>query len=131
MRLIFCILIFQNGFCFRYHEAGDKAKTKVLELLRGLSAELQTKINILVFASMLLVIAKALFGHVRLVLDNLTSAKTISNYFFFFASFCIVIGIFDNCVKPSVLSQCIRNVTRYPSSFSNMSSLSLDPGKIV
>ncbi|KAL3626495.1 DNA mismatch repair ATPase msh1 [Castilleja foliolosa] len=48
----------------RYHEAGDKAKAKVLELLRGLSAELQTKINILVFASMLLVIAKALFGHV-------------------------------------------------------------------
>ncbi|KAL2230155.1 UNVERIFIED_CONTAM: DNA mismatch repair protein MSH1, mitochondrial [Sesamum indicum] len=48
----------------RYHEAGDRAKTKVLELLRGLSAELQTKINILVFASMLLVIAKALFGHV-------------------------------------------------------------------
>ncbi|KAL0376835.1 UNVERIFIED_CONTAM: DNA mismatch repair protein MSH1, mitochondrial [Sesamum calycinum] len=48
----------------RYHEAGDRAKTKVLELLRALSAELQTKINILVFASMLLVIAKALFGHV-------------------------------------------------------------------
>ncbi|KAL8483217.1 hypothetical protein ACS0TY_026049 [Phlomoides rotata] len=48
----------------RYHEAGNKAKTKVLELLRGLSAELQTNINILVFASMLLVIAKSLFGHV-------------------------------------------------------------------
>ncbi|KAL0287223.1 UNVERIFIED_CONTAM: DNA mismatch repair protein MSH1, mitochondrial [Sesamum angustifolium] len=48
----------------RYHVAGDRAKTKVLELLRALSAELQTKINILVFASMLLVIAKALFGHV-------------------------------------------------------------------
>ncbi|KAJ9700817.1 hypothetical protein PVL29_006235 [Vitis rotundifolia] len=48
----------------RYHEAGDKAKARVLELLRGLSAELQTKINILIFASMLLVIAKALFAHV-------------------------------------------------------------------
>ncbi|KAB1209622.1 DNA mismatch repair protein MSH1, mitochondrial [Morella rubra] len=48
----------------RYHEAGAKAKAKVLELLRGLSAELQSKINILVFASMLLVIAKALFAHV-------------------------------------------------------------------
>ncbi|KAG6395271.1 hypothetical protein SASPL_145913 [Salvia splendens] len=48
----------------RYHEAGDKAKRKVLELLRELSVELQTKINVLVFASMLLVIAKALFGHV-------------------------------------------------------------------
>ncbi|XP_022873174.1 DNA mismatch repair protein MSH1, mitochondrial isoform X4 [Olea europaea var. sylvestris] len=48
----------------RYHEAGEKAKSKVLELLRELSTELQTKINILVFASMLLVIAKALFGHV-------------------------------------------------------------------
>ncbi|KAK4478239.1 hypothetical protein RD792_017522 [Penstemon davidsonii] len=48
----------------RYFEAGNKAKSKVLELLRGLSAELQTKINILVFASMLLVIAKALNGHV-------------------------------------------------------------------
>ncbi|XP_010264853.1 PREDICTED: DNA mismatch repair protein MSH1, mitochondrial isoform X2 [Nelumbo nucifera] len=48
----------------RYHEAGDKAKATVLALLRGLSAELQDKINILVFASMLLVIAKALFSHV-------------------------------------------------------------------
>ncbi|KAH9764020.1 DNA mismatch repair protein MSH1 [Citrus sinensis] len=48
----------------RYHEAGAKAKAKVLELLRGLSSELQTKINILVFASMLLVIGKALFAHV-------------------------------------------------------------------
>ncbi|CAN1279040.1 DNA mismatch repair protein MSH1, mitochondrial [Linum perenne] len=48
----------------KYHEAGEKAQSKVLELLRGLSAELQTKINVLVFASMLLVIAKALFAHV-------------------------------------------------------------------
>ncbi|CAL5347515.1 unnamed protein product [Camellia sinensis] len=48
----------------RYHEAGAKAKARVLELLRALSAELQAKINILVFASMLLVIAKALFAHV-------------------------------------------------------------------
>ncbi|XP_050374401.1 DNA mismatch repair protein MSH1, mitochondrial isoform X1 [Argentina anserina] len=48
----------------RYHEAGAKAKTKVLELLRELSSDLQAKINILVFASMLLVIAKALFAHV-------------------------------------------------------------------
>ncbi|XP_057772125.1 DNA mismatch repair protein MSH1, mitochondrial isoform X2 [Salvia miltiorrhiza] len=48
----------------RYHEAGDRARRKVLQLLRELSAELQTKINVLVFASMLLVIAKALFGHV-------------------------------------------------------------------
>lgn len=48
----------------RYHEASDEAKNKVLELLKGLSGELQTKINILVFSSMLLVIAKALFGHV-------------------------------------------------------------------
>lgn len=47
-----------------YHEAGAKAKTKVLELLRALSAELQAKINILVYASTLLVIAKALFAHV-------------------------------------------------------------------
>lgn len=51
----------------RYHETGEKAKTKVLELLRGLSTELQSNINILVFASMLLVIAKALFSHVRFV----------------------------------------------------------------
>ncbi|KAI4338070.1 hypothetical protein L6164_016423 [Bauhinia variegata] len=48
----------------RYHEAGAKARARVLEILRGLSAELQSKINILVFASMLLVIAKALFAHV-------------------------------------------------------------------
>jgi phosphotransferase system glucose/maltose/N-acetylglucosamine-specific IIC component len=46
--------------------AGAKAKLKVLELLRGLSSELQSKINILVFASMLLIVAKALFAHVRL-----------------------------------------------------------------
>ncbi|KAI8560748.1 hypothetical protein RHMOL_Rhmol04G0280500 [Rhododendron molle] len=49
----------------RYHEAGAEATARVLELLRTLSAELQSKINILVFASMLLVIAKALFAHVR------------------------------------------------------------------
>ncbi|XP_052207609.1 DNA mismatch repair protein MSH1, mitochondrial isoform X2 [Diospyros lotus] len=48
----------------RYHEASSKAKAKVLELLRALSAELQAKINVLVFASTLLVIAKALFAHV-------------------------------------------------------------------
>lgn len=48
----------------RYHEAGSEAKAKVLELLRGLSAELQARINVLVFASMLLVISKALFAHV-------------------------------------------------------------------
>ncbi|XP_047315981.1 DNA mismatch repair protein MSH1, mitochondrial [Impatiens glandulifera] len=48
----------------RYHEAGAKAKRIVLELLRALSAELQDKIHVLVFASMLLVIAKALFAHV-------------------------------------------------------------------
>lgn len=55
-----------NDVLFRYHEAGDKAKARVLELLRQLSMELQVKVNILVFASMLLVIAKALFAHVRL-----------------------------------------------------------------
>ncbi|KAH9610092.1 hypothetical protein KSS87_014721 [Heliosperma pusillum] len=44
----------------RYHEANDKAKAKVLELLRELSAELQCKTNTLVFASMMLIIAKAL-----------------------------------------------------------------------
>ena len=54
-----------SNFCLRYHEAGAKVKARVLELLRELSAELQFKINALVFASMLLVIAKALFAHVR------------------------------------------------------------------
>ncbi|KAJ8442713.1 hypothetical protein Cgig2_001806 [Carnegiea gigantea] len=48
----------------RYHESNEKARAKVLELLRGLSAQLQSKINALVFASMTLVIAKALFAHV-------------------------------------------------------------------
>ncbi|KAJ0781299.1 putative DNA mismatch repair protein MutS [Helianthus annuus] len=48
----------------RYHEACANAKTMVLDLLRELSAELQAKVNVLVFASMLLVIAKALFAHV-------------------------------------------------------------------
>lgn len=42
------------------------AKARVLKVLRALSLELQAKINILAFASMLLVIAKALFAHVRL-----------------------------------------------------------------
>lgn len=50
---------------FRYHEACDNARVKVLDLLRGLSSVLQSKLNILVFSSMLLVIAKALFSHVR------------------------------------------------------------------
>ncbi|KAL2326618.1 hypothetical protein Fmac_025676 [Flemingia macrophylla] len=47
----------------RYHEANAKAKERVLEILRGLAAELQDHINILVFSSTLLVIAKALFAH--------------------------------------------------------------------
>ncbi|KAL8170765.1 hypothetical protein V2J09_022569 [Rumex salicifolius] len=47
----------------RYHEANDKARAEVLELLRSLSSELQSRINILVFASMLLIISKALFAH--------------------------------------------------------------------
>ena len=67
-------MIIDVCLCFRYHEAGDKAKARVLELLRGLSAELQTKINILIFASMLLVIAKALFAHVRLTIRLLKSS---------------------------------------------------------
>lgn len=49
----------------RYHEACDKAREKVLELLRELSAELQNNINVLVFASMSHIISKALFSHVR------------------------------------------------------------------
>lgn len=57
--------LYADVFVFRYHEACDNAKNKVLELLRGLSCELQDKINILVFCSTLLIIAKALFGHVR------------------------------------------------------------------
>ncbi|CAA7398957.1 unnamed protein product [Spirodela intermedia] len=48
----------------RYHEANAAATAKVLEILKGLSVELEAKINILVFSSMLLIIAKALFGHV-------------------------------------------------------------------
>ncbi|KAI3962361.1 hypothetical protein MKX01_005363 [Papaver californicum] len=48
----------------RYHEASSKAKVMVLELLRDLSVELQTKINVLVFTSMMLVISKALLSHV-------------------------------------------------------------------
>ncbi|KAL6532458.1 DNA mismatch repair ATPase msh1 [Orobanche gracilis] len=59
----------------RYQDAGDKAKAKVLELLRGLSAELQTRINILVFASMLLVIAKALFGHVSFCINDISEGR--------------------------------------------------------
>ncbi|XP_010550854.1 PREDICTED: DNA mismatch repair protein MSH1, mitochondrial [Tarenaya hassleriana] len=53
-----------EGALVRYHEACEKVKARVLELLRDLSAKLQTRINVLVFASMLLVIAKALFAHV-------------------------------------------------------------------
>lgn len=62
LTLYICWALF---FGFRYHEASDKARSKVLELLRGLSSELQDKINILVFSSMLLIISKALFSHVR------------------------------------------------------------------
>lgn len=54
----------------RYHEASAKAKSRVLELLRGLSSELLSKINILIFASVLNVIAKSLFSHVRLVTET-------------------------------------------------------------
>ncbi|XP_020222408.1 DNA mismatch repair protein MSH1, mitochondrial [Cajanus cajan] len=54
----------------RYHEANAKAKERVLEILRGLAAELQYHINILVFSSTLLVIAKALFAHARISLRN-------------------------------------------------------------
>lgn len=64
------IIIFSLSLSFRYHEAGAKAKARVLELLRGLSSELQAKTNVLVFASMLLVIAKALFSHVRSGANN-------------------------------------------------------------
>ncbi|KAK8955432.1 hypothetical protein KSP40_PGU021702 [Platanthera guangdongensis] len=49
----------------RYQQACGKAKIQVLELLKELSSEMQTEINILVFSSMMLVIAKALFAHVR------------------------------------------------------------------
>lgn len=59
------IINYTDTCVFRYHEACDNARNKVLELLRGLSSELQDKINILVFCSTLLIIAKALFGHVR------------------------------------------------------------------
>ncbi|XP_050941994.1 DNA mismatch repair protein MSH1, mitochondrial isoform X3 [Cucumis melo] len=48
----------------RYQEANTKAKAKVVDLLRQLSSELLAKINVLIFASMLLIIAKALFAHV-------------------------------------------------------------------
>lgn len=62
---------FFNHICktisFRYHEANAKAKTRVLEVLRELAAELQSHINIIVFSSTLLVITKALYAHVRFV----------------------------------------------------------------
>ncbi|KAL4190692.1 hypothetical protein AMTRI_Chr07g76960 [Amborella trichopoda] len=48
----------------RYHEANARAKAVVMDILRGLSTEMQIKINVLVYSSMLLVIAKALFAHV-------------------------------------------------------------------
>ena len=43
------------------------AKAKVLQILRELSAELQSNINVLVFSSTLLIIGKALFAHVRYI----------------------------------------------------------------
>ncbi|XP_022924548.1 DNA mismatch repair protein MSH1, mitochondrial isoform X1 [Cucurbita moschata] len=48
----------------RYQEANAKAKARVVDLLRQLSSELLAKMNVLIFASMLLIIAKALFAHV-------------------------------------------------------------------
>lgn len=59
--------IYFKTISFRYHEANGKAKARVLELIRGLATELQSHINILVFSSTLLVIAKALYAHVRFV----------------------------------------------------------------
>lgn len=64
---LFLFMYVDKFICFRYHEANAKAKERVLEILRGLAAELQYSINILVFSSMLLVIAKALFAHARFV----------------------------------------------------------------
>ncbi|KAJ0970374.1 hypothetical protein J5N97_023251 [Dioscorea zingiberensis] len=68
----------------RYHEACEKARNKVLELLRGLSAELQNKINILVFSSMLLVIAKALSGHGKETMESINrmELRGLSPYWF-------------------------------------------------
>lgn len=60
--IVYVLIIIPFIGC-RYHEATENANARVLELLRELSAKLQTKINVLVFASMLLVIAKALFSH--------------------------------------------------------------------
>lgn len=81
------------GLYFRYHDAGAKAKAKVLDLLRGLSSELQTKINILVFASMLLVISKALFSHVRLDIKTWTIYVFGQNFHIswkpFLSSYCV------------------------------------------
>ena len=64
---LFLVIYVDKFICFRYHEANGKAKERVLEILRGLAAELQYNINILVFSSTLLVIAKALFAHARFV----------------------------------------------------------------
>eukprot|EP01018_Ginkgo_biloba_P019430 Gb_16554 [translate_table: standard] len=48
----------------RYREAVMCAKLKILEILRGLAVELQTKMNTIVFISVLSVIIKTLFAHV-------------------------------------------------------------------
>lgn len=69
----------------RYHHACAKAKVEVLELLKELSAEMQDKINILVFSSIMLVIAKALFSHVRY--NFITFYVFLCCYVFFFQFF--------------------------------------------
>lgn len=71
--ILFYVLISSYAFGCRYHEASENANARVLELLRELSVKLQTKINVLVFASMLLVIAKALFAHAWYVLAQVYS----------------------------------------------------------
>lgn len=48
----------------RYHEAVVQAKLKITDILRGLAAQLQLRMNTIIFLSVLSVITKTLFSHV-------------------------------------------------------------------
>lgn len=48
----------------RYHEAVVQAKSKITDILRELAAQLQLKMNTIIFLSVLSVITKTLFSHV-------------------------------------------------------------------
>lgn len=101
----------------RYHHACAKAKVEVLELLKELSAEMQDKINILVFSSIMLVIAKALFSHVRY--NFITFYVFLCCYVFFFQFFFYVLHDCREIIGLSLLQSKLKAGWRVKDSLGN------------